>query len=208
MRKENCFPCPAQVTLACLEHCLILSTTESMQSPVQNIKKMRESLGSLAENLGLNHSAQETGKAPLSGILLAKFFINLRSESNWIRDADSKSKLPPLFQALVTQSSRLRQRALEMCRMPGELALAFLLQLLPFQVVSIKTPKLSFIRIKSLLNPYVPTQRKRTKNKIIQISQVTQFSTSLKFLHADRCPSGLFLLPYTRTCLYWTLTLR
>lgn len=140
-----------------------------MQSPVQNVKKMRKSLGSLAENLGLNHLAQETGKTPLSGMLLAKFFVNLKSESDWIRDAVSRSKLPPLFQALVTQSFRLKQRALEMHRMPGALALAFLLQLLPLQVVSIKTPKLSFIRIKSLLNPYVPNQRKINKNKIIQI---------------------------------------
>lgn len=43
MRKENCLPHPVQFTLACLERCFILSTTDSMQSPVQNVKKMRKS---------------------------------------------------------------------------------------------------------------------------------------------------------------------
>lgn len=82
--------------LACLEDCFVLSATDSMQSPVQNVKKMRKSLRYLAENLGLHHLAQEAGNAPLSGMLLANFLVNLMSESDWIRDAASRPKLPSL----------------------------------------------------------------------------------------------------------------
>lgn len=55
---------PPQLTSACLEHCFILSTTDSMRSPVQNVKKMRKSLGYLAEKTGLHHLAREAGNAP------------------------------------------------------------------------------------------------------------------------------------------------
>lgn len=51
MRKENCLLHPVQFTLACLEHCFILSTTDSMHHQCRMWRKW-ENLGILGRKPG------------------------------------------------------------------------------------------------------------------------------------------------------------
>lgn len=100
MRTESCL-CPASLISACLVRCIIPSSTESIPSPTQrgcDQAANRKYSGCLAENWGLHHLAQQPGKAPGRGMLLAEFSVNLRSESKRIRDAVPGSKPPLLFQ--------------------------------------------------------------------------------------------------------------